>query len=115
MPNPVFDKDCFKIQEKVDKLETKTNNELLKELNESKLVQKKILKDGIISYNFKRDVFYRRDWNDLTCKARGLFVDAKTEKVIARSYPKFFNWGELDFVKSENLKKNLYMIIMYVL
>lgn len=107
MPNPVFNKDCFKIQEKVDKLETKTDNELLKELNESKLVQKKILKDGIISYNFKRDVFYRRDWNDLTCKARGLFVDAKTEKVIARSYPKFFNWSELDFVKSENLKKNL--------
>ena len=107
MPNPVFNKDCFKVQEKVDKLETKTNNELLKELNESKLVQKKILKDGIVSYNFKRDVFYRRDWNDLTCKARGLFVDAKTEKVIARSYPKFFNWSELDFVKSENLKKNL--------
>lgn len=107
MPNPVFNKDCFKVQEKVDKLETKTDNEILKELNESKLIQKKILPGGIISYNFKRDVFYHREWNDLTCKARGLFIDAKTEKVIARSYPKFFNWGELDCVKSAELKQNL--------
>ena len=93
MPNPVFDKDCFKIQEKVDKLETKTDNSLLEELNNSNLVQKKILNGGIVSYNFKHNVFHRRIWNDLTCKARGLFVDAKTEKVIARSYDKFFTWG----------------------
>ena len=107
MPNPVFDKDCFKIQEKVDKLETKTDNSLLEELNNSNLVQKKILNGGIVSYNFKHNVFHKRIWNDLTCKARGLFVDAKTEKVIARSYDKFFNWGELDCVKSAELKQKL--------
>ena len=107
IPNPVFNKDCFKIQERVDVLETKTNNDVLKELNESKLIQKKLLNGGIISYNFKRDVFKNRKWNDLTCKARGLFVDAKTEKVIARSYSKFFNWGEVESTESKNLKKNL--------
>lgn len=107
IPNPVYNEKCQKIQEKVDKLETKTDNEILKSLNESKLIQKKILKDGIISYNFKHNVFHNRIWNNLTCKARGLFIDAKTEKVIARSYDKFFNWSELDETKSENLKKNL--------
>ena len=107
IPNTVFNKDCFRVQEKVEKLETKTDNDLLRQLNESKLVAKKVLDGGIISYNFKRDVFYNRKWNDITCKARGLFVDAKTEKIIARSYEKFFLWGEMDATKSENLKKNL--------
>lgn len=107
MPNPIFNKDCFKVQEKVDKLETKTDNSLLEELNNSNLVQKKILNGGIVSYNFKHNVFHKRIWNDLTCKARGLFVDVKTEKVIARSYDKFFNWGELDCVKSAELKQKL--------
>lgn len=107
IPNTVYNEKCQKIQEKVDKLETKTDNAILKSLNESKLIQKKILKDGIISYNFKRNVFHNRIWNDLTCKARGLFINAKTEKIIARSYDKFFNWSEVDATKSENLKKNL--------
>lgn len=107
MSNTTFNEKCDKISERVEVLTTKTNNDILKSLNESKLIQKKILNGGIVSYNFKRNVFTKRIWNDLTCKARGLFVDAKTEKVIARSYQKFFNWSEVDETKSENLKKKL--------
>ena len=107
IPNTVYNKDCFKVQEKVDNLPTKSDNAVLEQLNNSSLVKKKILNGGIVSYNFKHNVFHKGLWNDLTCKARGLFVDAKTEKVIARSYTKFFNHREQECTKSENLKKNL--------
>ena len=71
-----------------------TNNELLNQLNYSRDVNKKQLANDVVSYNFSRQVFNKRNWNELTCKARGMFVDTVTEKVICRSYDKFFNLGE---------------------
>ena len=66
-----------------------------------------MLNGGIVSYNFTRDAFYDRKWNELTCTARGLFVDNASEKVICRSYSKFFNWDEVEATRSEALKQNL--------
>lgn len=48
------------------------------------------------SVNFSPTVFYNRYWNEYTVKARGLFIEKGTGKVVARSYDKFFNVGELD-------------------
>ena len=75
----------------LDTLNINTKNDALKQMNESKLIQKKVLDNGIVSYNFTRKCFYDKIWNDLTCKARGLFVDSETDKVIARGYDKFFS------------------------
>ena len=75
----------------LDTLNINTKNDALKQMNESKLIQKKVLDNGIVSYNFTRKCFYDKIWNDLTCKARGLFVDSETDKVIARGYSKFFS------------------------
>ena len=61
-------------------------------LNNSKWVQKKVLQGGIISYNFTKDAFYKQHWDEITCKARGLFVDQQSEQVVARGYDKFFSW-----------------------
>lgn len=105
--NPVFDENCVLKAAQVDVIPTKTDNELLRQLNNSDLVKKKLLQGGIVSYNFSRDAFYQKQWNELTCTARGLFVDNKTEKVICRSYNKFFNWGEVEATRPENLKKTL--------
>lgn len=105
--NPVFDEKLVTKAAQVDVLPTKTDNELLRQLNNSDLVKKKLLQGGIVSYNFTRDAFYQKQWNELTCTARGLFVDNKTEKVICRSYNKFFNWGEVEATRPENLKKTL--------
>lgn len=49
---------------------------------------------NIVSLNFKRNVFYSRKWDELTIKARGLFVNKKTNAIVARSYDKFFNLDE---------------------
>ena len=52
--------------------------------------------NGISSLNFGRNVFRNREWNKLTILARGLFIDNNnTNDIVARSYNKFFNFGEL--------------------
>ena len=105
--NDVYDTELKRRDERVDKLETKTDNELLQNLNKSKWVQKKVLEGGIISYNFTRDAFYKRHWDENTCTARGLFVDKDTEQVVARAYRKFKNWGEDEDNSTSALKHKL--------
>lgn len=108
IPNTVFDKNFhFDKVERIDFKDIKSDNEVIDSLNKSKLIRKKLLNGGIVSYNFNRDAFYSRRWNELTCTARGLFVDLKTQKIIARSYNKFFNWGETKNTESCALKQNL--------
>lgn len=81
------------------------NNEIIEQLNNSPLIKKKYLDNGIVSYNFTRDAFYKKIWNNLTCKARGLFIDSKTNKIIARSYDKFFDLERYFSSNKEELKK----------
>ena len=59
----------------------------------------------LLSLNFSERVFKNKRWNSLTIKARGLFVDAKTGEVKLRSYPKFFNYGELQSTSKKHLQK----------
>lgn len=77
---------------KSDKLYT---DEIVKKLHESGYVKEKELNDGIVSFNFTREAFYKDHWDDISVLARGLFVDSETGKIVARSYNKFFNaWFE---------------------
>lgn len=78
-----------------------------RELDSSDLVHKKELANGIVSYNFTRDAFNKKAWNDITITARGLFVDSNDASVVARSYPKFFAIGERESTSYSNLKKCL--------
>ena len=84
-----------------------SDNKIIEDLNNSKLINKKVLKDGIVSFNFSRDAFTDKKWNDLTCKARGLFVDSQTSKIVCRSYSKFFNYEEIPETRPESLRKTL--------
>lgn len=79
-----------------------TDLEIIEQLNNSPLIKKKYLDNGIVSYNFTREAFYKQEWNELTCRARGLFIDSETNKIVARSYDKFFN---IDQMKQEQLDK----------
>ena len=94
--------------------EEKTHLEILRDMYRSPLVQVKELGDNIISLNFTREAFYDKKWNDLTCKARGLFIDKTNGNVVAESYQKFFNRNELDITKAEALKNTFqYPVIGY--
>lgn len=88
----------------IEKKETLLDNvsveELVKILRDNKHVQEKTF-NNISSFNFSKDAFYDKVWNDITTKARGLFINTQTNQIVARSYDKFFNVNE---VPESNLK-----------
>ena len=49
---------------------------------------------NISSFNFTKKAFINSHWNDLTLRARGLFINTKTSEIVARGYDKFFNVDE---------------------
>lgn len=82
-------------------------NKYLEELKNSPLVREKDLGNGVHSYNFTRDAFFNAEWNETTERARGIFCDEDTEKVVARSFDKFFAIGERPETEMDALKKTL--------
>ena len=78
--------------EKIKKFQTE--NELINEMITNSFITVKECDYNLISLNFNREAFNKKKWNDLTIKARGLFVDRDSGEVKIRSYNKFFNFGE---------------------
>lgn len=78
----------------VEKVEFNTANELINEMIRHQFISVKECEHNLISLNFNREAFNKKKWNDLTIKARGLFVDKDSGEVKIRSYNKFFNFGE---------------------
>ena len=93
--------------ERRDVVYIQTEDELYKSLNESPFITKKLLDNDVISYNFSRNAFDKGIWNSITVKARGLFINAQTQNVTARSYNKFFNIEEVQETEFRNLKANI--------
>lgn len=76
-------------------------------MDSNEMVTRKTFKNGMCSFNFKQTVFQGRLWDTATVKARGLFFDVESKKIVLRSYDKFFNIGERTNTKIHNLKNNL--------
>ena len=76
-------------------------------LRNNRFVQEKQLGNGISSFNFTRDAFFKGNWNRQTILARGLFVDTLNNKIMARSYEKFFRINEVHETELVNLKQRL--------
>lgn len=88
--------------------------DFVKGLKRDKTVEEKDMGNGISSFNFTRDAFTKRKWNDNNVKARGLFINLETEQIVARSYDKFFNIGERPETKIQNLSRSLlFPVIAY--
>ena len=106
IPNTIF-------RPKQIKVETTLNpDSFVEDLRNNRFVRERQF-ENISSFNFTPQVFFKGIWNGMTIKARGLFVNTKTNEVVARSYNKFFNIGEKDFTKLENLKFE-YPVQVYV-
>lgn len=89
-------------------------DEIVTALRNNKHISEKAF-GNISSFNFTRDAFYDRVWNAQTIKARGLYIDTVKNKVIARSYNKFFNVNELEETRLESLKdKFVFPVTAYV-
>lgn len=69
---------------------------------------------NISSFNFMPTVFFKKEWNDINIKARGIFINTNTKEIVARSYNKFFNLNETHNTKLNNLEQTLsYPVIAY--
>lgn len=69
----------------------------------------------ISALNFSRNVFFKRSWDDVTVKARGLFVNNETREIVSRGYDKFFNINEMPETTLESLEQTLqYPITLFV-
>ncbi len=62
---------------------------------------------NISSFNYTDKAFFDRVWDEQTTKARGLFLDTTKNRVVARSYDKFFNINERPETKVEMLQHKL--------
>lgn len=78
----------------------------LQKLRANALIKEKKFGD-ISSFNFTKEAFFSKQWNTLTCKARGLFINTHNFSICARSYDKFFNYKEREETSDESLKEKL--------
>ena len=62
---------------------------------------------NISSFNFTREAFREKGWNERTIQARGLYLDTAQNRVAARAYNKFFNIGERPETRWSALQQNL--------
>lgn len=51
--------------------------------------------------NYAEKTVFDREWNEATRASRGLIFNIDTGDVLARPFPKFFNYGEADAAKIE--------------
>lgn len=84
-----------------------SSNEILMEMIHNPNIIKKNLNDNVVSFNFDRKIFKNKKWDSITTKARGLFVNVNSGKIVARAWDKFFNIGERDETSYTALKRNM--------
>lgn len=79
-------------------------------LRNDKYISETIINDHISSFNFTREAFRKDKWNDITNKARGLYLYTSGDlsgEVAGRAYEKFFNIGEEPITEMHSLRRNL--------
>lgn len=101
--------DCQPITKELNTEERKVETvaDAITYLQNNKYVQEKALGDGISSFNFTREAFFKGNWNRQTVLARGLFIDTINKKIMARSYKKFFNINEVRETELVSLREKL--------
>lgn len=76
------------------------------ELRRNRHIQEKQF-GNISSFNFTKDAFYDKVWNEQTIISRGLYINTNLMKVVARGFNKFFNINERPETKLEMLQYSL--------
>lgn len=90
-----------------DLKEETTVYDLIENFEKNKYIYSKDLGNDIYSYNFTKEAFYNKVWDNMTTKARGLFINTKDYHIVARSYNKFFKIDERKETSLEKVKENI--------
>lgn len=104
IPNPVYQKQ--EVFEKKYSGKERTVGDMIVALRESRFIQEKKF-GNISSFNFTKDAFYGRVWDEQTMRARGLYINIPQQKVVARAYDKFFNVNERPETKLDILQDRM--------
>ena len=102
--------DVYRLPEDISKSNDEVANSdivsVIEYMRASKFVNEKSFGD-ISSFNFTRKAFDNKEWDGITTKARGLYIDTEHNEIVARGYEKFFNLNEVSETKPESLSRNL--------
>ncbi len=104
-----FVKEFLKGTEPVnDEVKNKIRNENYIDMYRSNpfVKERQMVNNHISSFNFTKEAFWRKNWNGITTRARGLFVNTNTKKIVARSYNKFFLFNEMPESSEEYIREN---------
>lgn len=63
--------------------------------------------EGVSAFNFSKEAFWGKAWDEMTTHARGLFIDTTDRTVSGRSYIKFWNHGERRETSDEGLRETV--------
>lgn len=66
---------------------------------------RKVEQGNLVAYNYTDKCTYEKKWNKYTLNCRGSVYAKSTGELIARAFPKFFNFEELAVSKQRNLLK----------
>jgi hypothetical protein len=86
---------------------------VVKRFRSTDLVKETVLDDHLSSFNFSREAFTSKSWNNIVVKARGIFINTLDNSVMARSYDKFYNINEMPETSIESIKNLSYPIEAY--
>ena len=101
--------DTFRLPEEVEKVKEVIHSSIADtviDLRKNRyIIEKKF--GNISAFNFSSKAFYDAVWNNQTIVARGLYINTKDMKVVARGFNKFFNINERPETRFEMLKHTL--------
>jgi len=81
--------------------------ELISHLRKHEYIQEHNLPNNISSFNFTKQAFRKKKWDQTNVKARGLFINTESNEIVSRSYDKFFNIGERTETRMHHLVDTL--------
>ena len=94
------------VADKTSTTDVKSVGDAIIGLRQNRFIQEKQY-GNISSFNFTKQAFYDKVWDDQTTKARGLYINVPKQKVVARAYDKFFNVNERPETKLDMLQYKL--------
>lgn len=94
------------VSDKTSTTDVKSVGDAIIGLRQNRFIQEKQY-GNISSFNFTKQAFYDKVWDDQTTKARGLYINVPKQKVVARAYDKFFNINERPETKLDMLQYKL--------
>lgn len=97
-----------------DHLDNIPLEKIIQSLRDNRYIKEKQLENNVSSFNFTPQAFKKKIWDEETIRARGLFINTNLNKIVARSYNKFFNIDEMPLTKLGNLELNFeYPVSIY--